>query len=187
MTLKILPIYTANEAFSQAARVNTVLALLKANLSEFEFLSLQNQLPDTISEDDLVIYFTHETGGFQEAIKNLSEHQRKSIIAFDFPRDVQPLNFLEESQILGLVTYKAVSNWIDETPNHVYLMGQGYGIYGLKSLFDATVFNEHNAQISSENYCLFSQLTHARFQADLSSDISKYLQIVLNHEPLPNT
>jgi hypothetical protein len=182
MTLKILPIYTANEAFSQAARVNTVLALLKANLSEFEFLSLRNQLPDTISKDDLVIYFTYETKDFLEAIKGLSEYQRKSIIAFDLPRDFHPLNFLEESRILGLVTYKAVSDWMSQASPRSQLMGQGYGIYGLKSLFDRSIFDENNAQISSDNYCLF----HDYSQPSLSDDMLKYLKIVLNHNLLPD-
>jgi hypothetical protein len=182
VTLKILPIYAGNEAFSQAARVSTVLALLQTDISEFEFLPVQNQLPDTISKDHLVLYFAYEPGNFLEAIKTLREDQKKSIIAFDSSRDVQPLTFLEESQILGLVTYKAVSDWMDHTPSRFQLMGQGYGIYGLKVFFDETVFDKNDAQISSKNYCLF----HDQSQPSLSSDMSKYLQVVLKHHLMPD-
>jgi hypothetical protein len=186
MKLKILPVYDGKESFTQSDRVHEIIEKLKVDLENFEILTLENQIHTMLDKNTVVFYFTYETGDAAKNIKKLSELEGNQIISFDFSGE-SPLNFLEEFQILGLVTYKAVSNWLHESPSRVYLMGQGYGIYGLKSLFSDTVFGELNAHISSENYCLFSQLTHARFQADLGSDISKYLQAAINHNLLSET
>lgn len=91
-----------------------------------------------------------------EAIQSTSDKVRRGhTVLFDYFGD-NPLGVLERGGFAGLVTSRSVQSWQYDQPRRFHKMGQGHGLYGLKRLFDATVFDPIFLEVmNSEHYCLF--------------------------------
>jgi hypothetical protein len=155
----------------EAAKVNSVLSasefavfqqqtletfnLLRTRLGQNHVLDIKTKLDGNISINNVLLWFCFSSEEAEALSNLLSEEQKKRVILFDFFGE-NILGLLEKTGFAGLVTSATVMSWVSERDQRFHKMGQGHGLYGLKSLFDSSKFDPRFLEVmTSENYCLF--------------------------------
>ncbi len=136
-------------------QVYEVLKLLKSKLGKHLIAQEKSKLEADVAPNQTLLWFCFTATQARKLSSELTPAQKARVILFYFHGE-QPLQLLEETGFLGLITQDAVSSWVSNHPKQFHKMGQGHGLYGLKRFFDASLFEQDFMDVMhSEHYCIF--------------------------------
>ncbi len=169
---------SAQDLADAQQRVEKILSRLAATSDGWTIQPLSDAIPATVADNETILWFAPSRAEIELAVVTLNQKIVNRIIVFDY-QDEDVLQLLEDVGVPALVRSRTINNWLTDRDRKFFKMGQGHGFYGLKSLFDAQLYDQGLMDIfSSEHYALFYDFeVH-----DLGRLLEPYVRSLLQYE-----